>query len=97
MKIIIILAYISLTLSEDLQIVLQELDQVTITEEAESTPLLQFTHSDFDDQPTRILNNKKELTYFTLTVEGKSYMFSTKKTLEEITETIDQTDSSNPS
>lgn len=61
----------------DLEIILQELDHVIITEDAEDTPLIAFTHSNFEDQPTRIFNNIDEITHFTLTVDSKSYLFAT--------------------
>lgn len=71
--------------ADDFEIVLQELDHVTLTEDAESTPLNEFTDSNFLDQPTRIFNNINEITYVTMTLDNKSYLYK-KVEMEDILE-----------
>ncbi|OMJ95249.1 hypothetical protein SteCoe_1464 [Stentor coeruleus] len=76
--------------AEDFEIILQELDHVTITEDAEDNPLLAFTSEDFDDQPTRIFNNVGDITYLTLTVEEKTYLFSKPEVIDDILDDFDE-------
>lgn len=76
--------------ADDFEIILQELDHVTITEDAEQSPLQVFTSEDFDDQPTRIFNNVGDITYLTLTVEEKTYLFSKPEQIQDILNDFDE-------